>query len=95
MASIRRLKKDIDYLTFSVVGDCFNYCIVKNNSNPQAGEIVRNIIAKRNELRDRINAAGKFENKKETRKYYDGIFNDLLASIDEAFTQLSETVKAN
>lgn len=93
MASIRRLKKDIDYLTFSVVGDCFNYCIVKNNDNPQAGEIVKNIIEKRNELRDRINAGRKLDDKKETRKYYDKIFKDLLASVDGAFTELSEVVK--
>lgn len=41
MASIRRLKKDIDYLTFSVVGDCFNYAIVTGKNNPQVSEIVK------------------------------------------------------
>ncbi|CCZ06112.1 MULTISPECIES: hypothetical protein [Culturomica] len=93
MASIRRLKKDIDYLTFSVVGDCFNYAIVTGKNNPQVSEIVKNIIATRNDLRDRIGAAGKLENKKEVKKHFNRIFGDLLVSVDKAFTELSEAIK--
>lgn len=93
MASIRRLKKDIDYLTFSVIGDCFNYGIVTGKSDPQVSEIVKNMIEMRNTFRDRINSAGKVEDKKERKKYYNAIFKDLLVSVDEAFTKLSERVK--
>lgn len=93
MASIRRLKKDVDYLTFSVIGDCFNYSIISGKNNPHVSEIVKNIIATRNYLRDRINAGRKKQEKKEVKKYYDAIFNDLLKSVDQAFTELSEAVK--
>jgi len=54
---------------------------------------VKNIIATRNDLRDRINAGRKKQEKKEVKKYYDAIFNDLLKSVDQAFTELSEAVK--
>lgn len=93
MASIKRLKKDVDYLTFSVIGDCFNYSIIRGKSNPQVSEIVKNIIATRNDLRGRINAGKKNQEKKEIKNYYNAIFNDLLKSVDQAFAELSETVK--
>lgn len=93
MASIKRLKKDIDYLTFSVIADCFNFSILTGKSNPQVSEIIQSTIDSRNNLRDRINAVGKLETKKERKAYYGAIFKDLLVNIDGAFTKLSETVK--
>lgn len=92
MASIRRLKKDVDYLTFSVIADCFNYSIVSGKNNTQVSEIVQNIITSRNSLRSQINAARKME-KKDRKAQYKTIFKDLFVSVDAAFTKLSETVK--
>lgn len=94
MASIKRLKKDIDYLTFSVIADCFNYSIVTGKNNEQVSEIVRDIIATRNDLFDRVHGAKRLEDKKEIRNYFKAIFKDLLISADAAFTKLSEVVKA-
>lgn len=95
MASIKRLKKDIDYLTFSVIGDCYNYSMTTGKNNPEVSEIIKDILMLRNDLRDRINAAGKIEGKKEKKAYYHAIFNDLFVNVDKAFTRLSETVKNN
>ena len=92
MASIKRLKKDIDYLTFSVVADCFNYSIVTGKTSDKVSGIVQNIINSRNELRQRVNQ-GKGTPKGEKKIYYKSIFKDLLVSVDSAFNQLSETVK--
>lgn len=92
MASIKRLKKDIDYLTFSVVADCFNYSIVTGKSNNQVSGIVQNIINSRNDLRERV-SAGKKVVKAERKLYYKSIFKDLLIGVDGAFSKLSETVK--
>lgn len=92
MASIKRLKKDIDYLTFSVVGDCLNYSIITGKSNEQVSEIVQNIINSRNDLRDRINSGRKLE-KKERKAHYKAIYKDLLVQVDGAFSALSETVQ--
>ncbi len=94
MASIRRLKKDIDYLTFSVIGDCFNYNCSIEKENPQVSEIVREILSVRNDLRDKVNAGGKFKDKKETKAYYDGIFRDILIEADKSFEKLSEIVRS-
>lgn len=94
MASIKRLKKDIDYLTFSVVADCFNYSIVTGKTSNNVSEIVQNIINSRNDLRKRV-CEGKRVVKGERKNYYKAIFKDLLVNVDGAFTKLSETVKEN
>lgn len=93
MASIRRLKKDIDYLTFSVIADCFNYSMIAGDKNAQVSTIVKNIIESRNSLRDRVSGGKHLESKKEKKEYYKTIFKDLMISADQAFTQLSEVVK--
>ncbi|MDR1755366.1 MAG: hypothetical protein LBR65_00155 [Culturomica sp.] len=94
MASIRRLKKDIDYLAFSVIGDCFNYSIVSGKNDPKVGEIVKEMIATRNELRNRVSQGTSSKEKKAVREYYTSIFRDLLTKTDKAFTELSELVKS-
>lgn len=94
MASIKRLKKDIDYLAFSVIGDCFNYSIVSGKNDPKVGEIVKNMIAMRNDLRDRVSKGIQSKDKKAVREYYTSVFRDLLTGTDKAFTDLSELVKS-
>ncbi|MCX4290508.1 MAG: hypothetical protein OSJ36_01775 [Odoribacter sp.] len=95
MASVKRLKKDIDYLTFSVIADCFNYSFVSGKSNDEVSGIVKEVIAVRNGLLDRVRGAKKLEDKKEIKNYFKAIYNDLMSNVDAAFTKLSEIVKAN
>ena len=59
MASIRRLKKDIDCLTFAVVDDSLN-CLAVGKSMDDISEIVQHIIDSRNDLRQRVNAGNKW-----------------------------------
>ncbi len=91
MASIKRLKKDIDYLTFAVIDDCLN-CLAYGKSSDDISDIVENVINQRNVLRQRVNA-GKAVAKSERKEYYKGVCKDVMTSVDGAFTQLSELVK--
>ena len=84
MASIRRLKKDIDCLTFAVVDDSLN-CLAVGKSMDDISEIVQHIIDSRN--------AGKQVAKADRKGYYRTIGKDLIASVDGAFTKLSDLVK--
>lgn len=92
MASIKSLKKDIDYLTFSVVADCFNYSFIAGKNDEQLGEIIQNIIDSRNDLRKRV-VGGRKLAKKEKAAYYKSIFKDLFITVDSSFTKLSQMVK--
>ena len=106
MASIRRLKKDIDCLTFAVVDDSLNCLavgksmddiseIVQHISEPEVVNIVKKMVEYRNETRSKISARKSFNDKKEARSYYKGISIDLLKTVDGEFTRLSELVKQN
>ena len=55
-------------------------------------EIVQHIIDSRNDLRQRVNA-GKQVAKADRKGYYRTIGKDLIASVDGAFTKLSDLVK--
>ena len=91
MASIRRLKKDIDLLTFAVVDDCLN-CLAYGKSTDDISEIVQNVIDSRNTMRLRVNA-GKTLAKAERRPYYKAICKDLMITVDGAFSKLSDLIK--
>ena len=64
MASIRRLKKDIDYLTFAVVNDSLN-CLAYGKSADELGDVVQQIIDARNDMRRRVNAGKQLLREKE------------------------------
>ena len=91
MASVRKLKKDVDYLTFAVVGDGLS-CLAYGSDSDEISEIVQTVIDGRNVFRMRINA-GKNVAKIERKAYYRTICKDLMLSVDEAFSKLSDLVK--
>lgn len=91
MASIRRLKKDIDYLTFAVIDDCLN-CLAYGKDVDQVSGIVQEVIDSRNDMRLRVNA-GRGLAKSEKKAHYSLIYKDLMVAVDGAFSKLSEMVK--
>ncbi len=91
MASIRRLKKDIDCLTFAVIDDSIN-CLSYGKDSDAISEIVQNIIDTRNGMRQRVNA-GRGVAKAEKKAYYQAICKELMESVDGAFSKLSDLVK--
>lgn len=91
MASIRRLKKDIDCLTFAVVDDCLN-CLAYGKSTDDISGVVQDVINTRNNMRQRVNA-GKGVAKGERKAHYKAIYKDLMISVDGAFSKLSDLVK--
>lgn len=95
MASIRRLKKDVDYLTFAVIADCMNYNATTEKNDPEVVNIVKDMVEYRNETRGKISNRESFNGKKEAREYYKGISIDLLKRVDGEFTRLSDLIKKN
>lgn len=95
MASIRRLKKDVDYLTFAVIADCMNYNSTTEKNDSEVVNIVKDMVEYRNEVRGKISNRKAFSDKKEAKAYYKGISIELLKTIDGEFTRLSEIIKKN
>ena len=56
MASIRELKKDIDYLIFEVISDCFVYAgLHPDNKTDEVSGIISDAVNLRNDLITRVN----------------------------------------
>jgi len=94
MASIRYIKKDIDYLVSEVISDCYTYLFLHSEKNKgKVIEIIENVVESRNELFSRVNNPAKDADSKQIKKHYKNIYNDLFATVDESFNKLSELSK--
>ncbi|WP_299584054.1 hypothetical protein [uncultured Sunxiuqinia sp.] len=94
MASIRDLKKDIDYLVSLVVVDCFQYSSYFENADKDAAyKIAGEVMAKHQELRQRVNHPDGKDNPKLIKAHYRKIGEDLLVACDAAYAQLAELIE--
>jgi hypothetical protein len=94
MASVRELKKDIDYLVFEVVSDCLIYANLHNEDNSQkVSEIIEDAIELRNDLIARTNQPDGKDNPKIVKLHYKTIRQDLFKGVDGLFDSLSALSK--
>jgi hypothetical protein len=90
MASIRHLKKDIDYLVSQVVIDCFLYNRFEGAQKEASYKIVEEILNLGGELRKRINHTDDASDPKALKNHYRLIGQDLLAGCDKAYNKLGK-----
>ena len=90
MASVRELKKDIDYLVFEVISDCFVYSNVHpENKTDELSVLISDAVAFRNDLIARVNNPDGKDNPKIVKAYYKAVAKDLLEGVDKLFERLS------
>ena len=94
MASVRDLKKDIDYLIYEVISDCF----VFSNLHPdiksdELSAIISDAVDFRNDLIARVNNPDGKDNPKIVKAFYKSVEKDLLTGVDKLFSRLSELTK--
>lgn len=90
MASLRNLKKDIDYLIFEVLSDCFIFSgIHPDNKTDELAAIISDAVAFRNDLIARVNHPDGKDNPKILKAYYKSVEKDLLTGVDKLFDRLS------
>jgi hypothetical protein len=96
MASVREFKKDIDYLIFEVISDCFTYMEVNGeNKNGEIDAIISDAVGLRNNLIARVNNPAGKDNPKVVRTYFQSVKRDLIDGADTLFDRLSAlSVKA-
>ncbi len=93
MASVRDIKKDIDYLVGEVVSDCYTYLYLNGDKNrDEVVGIIEEVVGKRNDFIHRVNNPEKGADKKQTRKHFKQIYSDLLSTVDDSFSKLSKLV---
>lgn len=94
MASIRRIKNDVDYLISEVISDCYLRLYFNPDNNREAViGIIKEAAAFRNEAFQRINHPAEKHNKRLVKKHYAAIRLDMMHKTDELFDKLSNTCK--
>lgn len=94
MASVRGLKRDIDYLMSMILNDCFY--VLEYNAGVDAGEVTKiaaDVIAMHREFRLRVNHPGGKDNPQLIKAYYKKLISEMLKFADESFERLSAEVK--
>jgi hypothetical protein len=90
MASVRELKKDIDYLVFEVISDCFVYSnIHPDNKSDELSTLISDSVEFRNDLIARVNNPDGKDNPKIVKAYYKTVEKDLITGVDRLFERLS------
>lgn len=90
MANKRKIKKDIDCLTFEVISDCFAWGALHPDSHEEeVTAIIADAVILRNNLFDRVNNFVSAKNPKDVKAHFSLIKKDLFTGIDELFKRLS------
>lgn len=91
MASLRTIKKDVDYLVDEVMGDCYMslYFNRKNNKQAEIVSIMEAAADLRNDLFQKINNPAEKHNKRLVKKHYAQVRQELLDGVDSLFEKLS------
>ncbi len=93
MATKRNVKKDIEYITYTIVHDCMAHLEIDNDkTHDSVVEIISAAVQKRNELYFKVNHQEKGK-RIEVRAYYRDIYKDLFESADSSFDKLSKIIK--
>ena len=94
MASVRELKKDIDYLVYEVISDCFVFSgLHPDTKSDEISAIISDAVNFRNDLIARVNNPDGANNPKIIKAYYKSVEKDLLQGVDKLFSRLSEMTK--
>lgn len=94
MASIKNLKKDIDYLIYEVISDCFTVMSVQtDDKSEELAEIVGDAVKLRNDLFSRVKHPGGKEDPKLMKEFYSKLRRDLVEGVDSLFERLSTATK--
>jgi hypothetical protein len=94
MASIKSLKKDIDYLFFELISDCFMFTSLHDGpKKTEVQNLIEEAVASRNEMIDRANHPDGKENPAIVKAYFASLRKELLEKVDGYFERLSTISK--
>ena len=93
MASLRVLKKDIDYLVNEVVSDCYVSTYFHPEKKDEILKVREEAVALRNNLFERANNPAEKHNKSLVKKHYAFLRTEMFSKVDDLFGRLSELNK--
>jgi len=95
MASVKTLKKDIDYLFFELISDCFMVTSLhEGKKKDEVQDLIEEAVSMRNDFIDRVNNPDGKDNPALVKAYYSALRKDLLEKVDGYFEKLSSLAKS-
>jgi len=90
MASKKNLKKDINYLVDEVIGTCMMHqALDQKKPGDQMDKIIRDMMEFREKMLDKVNNPKiEGDEKKALKKYYKGLYTELLDKVNGIFEKL-------
>lgn len=89
MASLRKLKKDIDYLMDEVVTDSYLSLYFHPENKDEIVKVIQDAVDLRNSLYDRANNPIEKKSTSLVHKHYAAVRRDMFEGIDGLFVRLS------
>ena len=90
MASIKNLKKDINYLVDEVIGICLLHQYTRGpEGQDELENLINEMVTYREELINRVNNPETEDGKKKLKNYYRTLFDELLEKVNKAFETLN------
>ncbi len=94
MASLKDLKKDINYLVDEVIGTCLLHQYTqKKEKQEEIDNLIEEMIDFREKLIYKVNHPEERENNQSKKAYYRSLFEDLLEEVNQAFEKLNEITR--
>lgn len=93
MASIRRLKKEIEFLSSQVIGDSIDFIQTFNGKETEAMAVIDEIVSLHNDTVDKINNPDGKDNPKLVKAFYQQLKKQYIAGVNEAYKRLENLVK--
>jgi hypothetical protein len=94
MASIRRLKKDIQFLSAQLIGDCIEFIdSFDAGKDKEVLTIIEEAVVLHNNMIDRACHPDGKDNPKLVRSFYQKLKKDFIQELDDSYRKLEELVK--
>lgn len=93
MASVRSIKRDIDYLIQEVISDSYLTIYFHPEKKNDVVKIMENTVTLRNNLVHRASHVAEKNNRRLVKKHYRQLRLDMIAGIDSLFNQISDICK--
>lgn len=95
MASVKNLKKDIDFLFFEFISDCFLFTSIHTGEKRnEVQNLIEEAVSMRNEFIDRVNHPDGKDNPALVKAYYTNLGKELMEKVDSYFEKLSDISKS-
>jgi hypothetical protein len=94
MATVRRLKKEIEFMSSQLIGDCIDFLdTFEDKKDTSVLSIIEEAVLLNNEMLDRACHPDSKENARLVKQHYRTLKTDFIKGLDQAYGKLEGLIK--